>query len=264
MDNYLARAREDVPVSADGSVRATPRFFCSGDLSQGATRDLPLAAAHHAARVLRLVVGDAVIVFNGVGGESAARILSISKDHVAVRIGPWSARESESGVRVVLLQGLSARERMDFTIQKAVELGVAEIFPLATQRSVMRLADERAARRVEHWQNLVIAACEQSGRNRVPEVHPVSSLSTWLGTHPGVAGEQRVILSTRARVRLRDLSSPLRLILLTGPEGGFAAEEEEMASASGFERVRLGPRVLRTETAALAALAAIHTLWGDL
>jgi 16S rRNA (uracil1498-N3)-methyltransferase len=165
-------------------------------------------------------------------------------------------------VRVVLLQGLSARERMDFTIQKAVELGVAEIFPVEMRRSVMRLAEERAMRRVEHWQNLVIAACEQCGRNRIPEVHPVSALPDWLGAHAAVPG-QRLILSTVAESRLRDLSPPQELLLLAGPEGGFAPEELEIAQACGFTAVRLGPRVLRTETAALAALAAIQALWGD-
>jgi 16S rRNA (uracil1498-N3)-methyltransferase len=264
MDNHLPRTRGNGYAPHDNDARSGPRFFCAGDLSQGATRDLPEAAAHHAARVLRLTVGDTVIVFNGAGGESDARILSIGKDHVSVRVGPWHAREAEPSVRVVLLQGLSARERMDFTVQKAVELGVSEIFPVEMRRSVMRLPEERAARRIEHWQNLVVAACEQCGRNRVPEVHPVSTLPDWLGAHSSVPGEQRVILSPLAATRLRDLSAPQELLLLAGPEGGFAPEELEMAQACGFTPVRLGPRVLRTETAALAALAAIHALWGDL
>jgi 16S rRNA (uracil1498-N3)-methyltransferase len=263
MDNYLPRARGNGPTARDHDGRSLPRFFCVGDLSQGATRDLPEAAAHHAARVLRLTVGDAVTVFNGAGGESDARISSIGKDHVSVRVGPWHSREAEPSVRVVLLQGLSARERMDFTVQKAVELGVAEIFPVEMRRSVMRLAEERAMRRVEHWQNLAVAACEQCGRNRVPEVHPVAALSDWLGTHSAVPGE-RLILSTVAERRLRELSAPQELLLLAGPEGGFAPEELEIAQACGFTAVRLGPRVLRTETAALAALAAIQALWGDL
>jgi 16S rRNA (uracil1498-N3)-methyltransferase len=262
MDNHLPRVRGNGLSARDQDVRSPPRFFCAGDLSQGATRDLPEAAAHHAARVLRLTAGDAVTVFNGAGGESAASILSIGKDRVAVRVGPWRSREAEPSVRVVLLQGLSARERMDFTIQKAVELGVAEIFPVEMRRSVMRLAEERAMRRVEHWQNLVIAACEQCGRNRIPEVHPVSALPDWLGAHAAVPG-QRLILSTVAESRLRDLSPPQELLLLAGPEGGFAPEELEIAQACGFTAVRLGPRVLRTETAALAALAAIQALWGD-
>jgi 16S rRNA (uracil1498-N3)-methyltransferase len=263
MDNNLSRARGS-SVTPASARRRPPRFFCAGDLSQGATRELPEPAVHHAARVLRLAIGDAVTVFNGAGGESAARIVSMSKDHVAVRLGPWRAHEVEPVVPVALLQGLSARERMDFTLQKAVELGVAEIFPVETRRSVMRLAHERAARRVEHWQNLVVAACEQCGRNRVPVVHPVSTLSDWLGAHPQPSSEQRLILSPLATTRLRDLPAPQRLLILAGPEGGFAPDEVDMARACGFTPVRLGPRVLRTETAALAALAAVHALWGDL
>ena len=258
MHNNLPRTRGNSEPAA-----SAPRFFCPGDLSQGATRDLPDDAAHHASRVLRLTVGDPVIVFNGDGGESDAQISSIGKDHVAVRVGRWRERDAESPVRVTLVQGLSARERMDFTLQKAVELGVAEVFPVEMRRSVMRLAEERAARRIEHWQNLVIAACEQSGRNRVPVVHPVSSLPDWLGVHRAEPNVQRIVLSPFAQQTLRDLPAPRQIILLAGPEGGFAPEELDMATACGFAPVRLGPRILRTETAALAALAAIHALWGD-
>ena len=263
MDNHLPRIRGGRPGPREGQPVSAPRFFCPGDLSQGATRDLPEAAAHHASRVLRLTLGDPVILFNGDGGESDAHISSMGKDHVAVRVGAWRSREAEPPVPVALVQGLSARERMDFTLRKAVELGVAEIFPVETRRSVMRLADERAARRVEHWQNLVVAACEQCGRNHVPRVHPVSALPDWLGAHAPQPAEQRLILSPVAETRLRDLAAPQRVQLLAGPEGGFAPEEVDMAQACGFTPVRLGPRVLRTETAALAALAAIHTLWGD-
>ena len=258
MHNNLPRTRGN-----GDEVGSAPRFFCPGDLSQGATRDLPDDAAHHASRVLRLTVGDPVIVFNGDGGESDAQISSIGKDHVAVRVGRWRDRDAESPVRVTLVQGLSARERMDYTLQKAVELGVAEVFPVEMRRSVMRLADERAARRVEHWQNLVVAACEQCGRNRVPVVHSVSALPDWLGAHRSEPGVQRIVLSPFAQQTLRDLAPPRQVVLLAGPEGGFAHEELDMATACGFAAVRLGPRILRTETAALAALAAIHALWGD-
>src|SRR5690349_858112 len=229
------------------------RFFCPGDLSQGAMRDLPEAAAHHAARVLRLNVGDSVIVFNGAGGEVDAQIQTITKQRVAIRIGGWHPREAEAPIAVTLVQGLSARERMDFTVQKAVELGVAEIFPVETRRSVMRLAQERAERRVEHWQNLAISACEQCGRNRVPVIHPVSRLPDWLGAHPDTEPGLRLVLSTAAQSRLRDLPPVERVTLLAGPEGGFAPEELEMTTACRFTPLRLGPRILRTETAALAA-----------
>ena len=242
---------------------AAPRFYCPGDLSQGATRDLPEAAAHHAGRVLRLTVGDPVILFNGKGGEVNAEVQAMTKQRVMLRIGQWEAREAEAPVAVTLVQGLSARERMDFTIQKAVELGVAEIFPVETRRSVVRLAHERAERRVEHWQNLVISACEQCGRNRVPTVHPVCQLPDWLGARPAAQSELRLILSASASTRLQDLRPGERVTLMAGPEGGFAPEELAMTTACGFTAVRLGPRILRTETAALAALAAIDALWGD-
>jgi 16S rRNA (uracil1498-N3)-methyltransferase len=264
MDNNLPRARRGRPRPPVNHVGIVPRFYCPGDLSQGAIRELPEAAAHHASRVLRLTVGDAVILFNGAGGESSAQISSMGKDHVGVRVGAWREREAEPPVPVALVQGLSARERMDFTLQKAVELGVTEVFPVETRRSVMRLADERASRRIEHWRNLVVAACEQCGRNRVPTVQPVSALPDWLGAHQLRSGEQRLILSPSAQARLRDLPAPQQVLLLAGPEGGFAPEELSMAVSCGFTPVRLGPRVLRTETAALAALAAIQTLWGDL
>jgi 16S rRNA (uracil1498-N3)-methyltransferase len=263
MGNHLPRTRGTRPAPIEGQARSAPRFFCPGDLSQGATRNLPESAAHHASRVLRLTLGDPIVLFNGAGGESDAQISSMGKDHVAVRIGRWRAREAEPPVRVTLLQGLSTRERMEFTLQKAVELGVAEIFPTEMRRSVTRLADERAARRVEHWQNLVVAACEQCGRNRVPVVHPVSALPDWLGAHRAQEGEQRLVLSPSTDARLADLPAPQQVVLLAGPEGGFAPEELEMVASCGFKPVRLGPRILRTETAAVAALAAIHTLWGD-
>jgi 16S rRNA (uracil1498-N3)-methyltransferase len=243
--------------------RGAPRFFCPGDLSQGATRDLPDQAAHHAARVLRMSVGDPVILFNGEGIEATALIHAITKSKVSVRIGARQVRDVEAAVSVVLLQGLSARERMDITVQKAVELGVAEIYPVATRRSVMRLAEERAERRVEHWQHLVVSACEQCGRNRVPPVHAITSLPDWLGAHAATPTQSRLILSTEGTTRLRDLPPAQHVLLAAGPEGGFAPEEMEMTIACGFIPVRLGPRVLRTETAALAALAAIHALWGD-
>ena len=204
-----------------------------------------------------------MILFNGKGGEVNAEVQAITKHRVLLRIGQWEAREAEPPVAVTLVQGLSARERMDFTIQKAVELGVAEIFPVETRRSVMRLAHERAERRVEHWQNLVISACEQCGRNRVPTVHPVSQLPDWLGAHPAAQSELRLILSASASMRLQDLRPGERVTLMAGPEGGFAPEELAMTTACAFTAVRLGPRILRTETAALAALAAIHALWGD-
>jgi 16S rRNA (uracil1498-N3)-methyltransferase len=241
----------------------TPRLFCPGNISPGALLTLPNAAAHHVARVLRLGPGDAVRVFNGDGTEWDAQIVSSHKADVSVRVSECYERDVEAPLRVLLAQGISSRERMELTLQKAVELGVAEIQPLETRRSVVRLREERASRRVEHWQNLVIAACEQCGRNRVPVVHPIESLADWFGAIGRQGSEQRIMLSPGAAQRLRDLPEPEHVTLLIGPEGGLAPEEQELALACGFQPVRLGPRILRTETAAMAAMAAMHALWGD-
>jgi 16S rRNA (uracil1498-N3)-methyltransferase len=240
----------------------TPRFYCPEILAQRGTAELPEQAAHHAARVLRLQAGDRVGVFNGRGGEGEARVTDIGKRHVTVEIVDWLAVERESPLQVQLAQAISAGEKMDFTLQKAVELGIGNIQPVASERSVVRLSGERAEKRVAHWQGVVVAACEQSGRNRVPEVAPISPLLDWLGRQ-GQAG-LRLVLSPTAEVGLRDLPRPTGSVtLLVGPEGGLSPAEAETAQRSGFTPVRLGARVLRTETAALAALAAMQTLWGD-
>jgi len=253
------RSMNRIPTRAQDA----PRFFCPGDLSPGAVRDLPGQAAHHAARVLRLGPGDSVQLFNGDGAQWDAQIATVHKTNVTVRVGTRFNRGVEPPVRIVLAQSISSRERMDFTLQKAVELGVAEIWPLETRRSVVRLREERASRRVEHWQNLVIAACEQCGRNLVPQVRPVESFADWLGGLPRTSNSLRVMLSPGAALRLRDLPTPVDVLLLAGPEGGLDPEEQDLAGTCGFQAVRLGPRTLRTETAALAAVAAMHALWGD-
>ena len=180
-----------------------------------------------------------------------------------VRVSRRREVDRESPLRVVLAQAISAGERMDYTIQKAVELGVAAIQPVTSDRSVVRLDAARGAKRVTHWQAVPIAACEQCGRNRVPAVQPVMSIASWLGE---VASDttQGLLLLPRATLRLRDMQRPhASITLLAGPEGGLAPEEQQAAEHAGFTPVRLGPRVLRTETAALAALAAMQTLWGD-
>ncbi len=239
----------------------TPRFYCPEILAQSGAAELPEQAAHHAARVLRLQAGDRVSVFNGRGGEGDARITDIGKRNVTLEIVDWHAVERESPLQVLLAQAISAGEKMDFTLQKAVELGIGNIQPLASERSVVRLSGERAEKRVAHWQGVVIAACEQSGRNRVPEVAPIRPLLDWLGQQDGGL---RLMLSPVAEVGLRDLPKPTgNITLLIGPEGGLSPAEAEAAQRYGFTPVRLGARVLRTETAALAALAAMQTLWGD-
>lgn len=240
----------------------TPRFYCPEILARSGVAELPEQAAHHAARVLRLQPGDPVSVFNGRGGEGDARITDIGKRNVTLEIVGWQAVERESPLQILLAQAISAGDKMDFTLQKAVELGIANIQPLAGERSVVRLSGERADKRVAHWQGVVVAACEQSGRNRVPEVAPIRPLLDWLGQQdrPGL----RLMLSPVAEIGLRDLPRPDgNITLLVGPEGGLSPAEAEAALRYGYTPVRLGARVLRTETAALAALAAMQTLWGD-
>jgi 16S rRNA (uracil1498-N3)-methyltransferase len=240
---------------------SAPRFYLDQPLALGTRFTLPPGPARHAARALRLAVDDAITLFNGHGGEYAARIERIHKDEVAVNVTGFAAIERESRLRVMLAQGISSGERMDYTLQKAVELGVAAVQPIAAKRSVVKLAGERADKRVQHWQGVVASACEQCGRNQVPAVAAPLTLASWLGRHR----ESRLLfLSPLAEARLADLPAPVVMdCLVAGPEGGFEAEEIAMLHAAGATPVRLGPRVLRTETAALAALAAMQTLWGD-
>ena len=247
------------------TAKSGARFYFRGKLGNGSDVRLPPDAAHHAVRVLRLAVGEPVVLFDGLGGEFEARITRIDRGDVSVKTGAHLAVERESPLHVRLVQGLSSGDRMDLTLQKAVELGVAAIQPVATERSVVKLKDERAQRRAEHWQNLVIAACEQCGRNRVPEVLPLMSLPDWLAqlNMPAPDDEARLLLSPAATTALKALAPVSRMTLLIGPEGGLSPGETQLAQSRGFKPVRLGPRILRTETAALAALSAIQALWGD-
>jgi 16S rRNA (uracil1498-N3)-methyltransferase len=241
---------------------STPRFHVPVPLTVPATLDLPEAAAHHAARVLRLRSGDAVTLFNGQGGEYAARITAIGKHDVMVKIERHDPVERESPLQITLVQALSSGERMDLTIQKAVELGVSCIVPVESERCVVRLKGERAGKRVAHWRQVVVSACEQCGRNRIPEVRMISPLDVWLAAEENES--QRWVLLPGADTVLRDLPRPQKPIeLLVGPEGGLTDAEADAAQRTGFRPVRLGPRVLRTETAAPALLAALQALWGD-
>ena len=238
-----------------------PRFYCREALAPGAHIDLPEPVARHAVRVLRLPPGAALVLFDGRGGEYEARIERIEKNRVVAALGAWSDIERESRLDVTLIQAIQAGEKMDFTIQKAVELGVAHIVPVESRRSVTRLAGERAAKRVAHWQGVSAAACEQCGRNRVPLVAPLEKLESWLARPTD--GVLRLMLAPDAEHALADLPPVGKVQMLIGAEGGLDPQEELAARQVGFQGVRLGPRVLRTETAALAALAAMQALWGD-
>ncbi len=237
-----------------------PRFFIESPLAAGQSIELPEAVCRHV-QVLRLAPGDVVTLFDGSGGEYEARIDDIGKKRVAATLGAHLAVERESPLAITLVQAVSSGDRMDYTLQKAVELGVTAIVPVISERSVVRLSGERADKRVQHWQGVVQSACEQCGRNRVPSVAPLLSFDGWLrGAQP--AG-MRFMLSPQGRGRLRELSPVGELALLAGPEGGLTAAEEAAALVSGWQPLLLGPRILRTETAAVATIAALQALWGD-
>lgn len=226
---------------------------------------LPEAVAKHACQVLRLRVGSEMVLFDGTGGEYAARIATIDRDRVCVEVLEWHGVERETPIRVTLAQALQAGEKMDMTVQKAVELGAARVAPLMSERSLMRLDGQRAERRAEHWRAVAIAACEQCGRNTVPEVDTVVSLDKWLEKS---AGKEvlRLMLIPGSEHTLESIAPPVpggRVELLVGAEGGFTPEEIRLAELAGYFPIRLGPRILRTETAGLAAMAAIQCLWGD-
>lgn len=237
------------------------RFYTEGALRAGGVSLLPEDTAHHAVHVLRLRPGDEVILFNGRGGEYAGRIAAVERLRVAVDVLEHRRVERESPLAVTLVQGVSAGEKMDFTVQKATELGVAALQPVIAARSVGRLAGERAELKRVHWRRVAVAACEQCGRNRVPEVLPVLALAQFCGA--AASEGARLLLSRRAQLGLRGARLDGTVALAAGPEAGFTAEEEAMLADAGFLPVRLGPRVLRTETAALAALAALNVLAGD-
>lgn len=202
-----------------------------------------------------------MILFDGRGGEYPARIERIERDRVHAELGAWSDVECESPLDITLVQALQAGDKMDFTFQKAVELGVRAIVPVDSRRSVVRLAGERAGKRVAHWQGVVAAACEQCGRNQVPNVAPLEKLENWL-SRPSTAA-LRLMLAPEAEQTLASIRPTGPVQLLIGAEGGLDPQEMLAAQQVGFQAVRLGPRVLRTETAGLAALAALQVLWGD-
>lgn len=243
-------------------TKRLPRVYFPGEVAAHGVCELPPKQSHHIGRVLRLATGDALILFDGRGNEYDATIERLGKARVTLTTGDARQVDRESPLDVTLAQGISTGERMDYTVQKAVELGVSAVQPLTTERSVVRLDAERASRRVAHWQSIAVSACEQCGRNLVPAVHAVKTLTAWLG--PPAAHACRITLAPEASMRLAELPRAAgAIVLLVGPEGGLSPRERADAVAMGFVAARLGPRVLRTETAAVAALAALQTLWGD-
>ena len=230
------------------------RLYVDAALRQDAEIDLPAAAARHV-QVRRLQPGDAVVLFNGQGGQWCATIVYMGRVEVRVRLQSFDAVERELGIGVTLAVGMPANERMDWLVEKATELGAAAIVPLSCERAVLRLAGERAARKREHWQAVAAAAAEQCGRNRLPQVAPVQALADWLGTLHGSPRRLLLSLCADAVPLARAVQGAGSLIVLSGPEGGLSPAEEAAALAQGFVAVDLGARVLRAETAPLAVLA---------
>lgn len=230
-----------------------PRLHCEEPLAAGQRLALPAGAARHV-QVLRLQPGDALVLFDGRGGEYDAVVEHMGRSEVRVQVQAHRAVECEAALAVHLAVGMPANERMDWLVEKATELGAASIQPLLAERSVLRLAGERAQKKQAHWQGVAVAACEQCGRNRVPLVHPVQALSAWLAAQ----AQPGIVLSLRPGTRPLAALPPARaLTLLSGPEGGLSPNEEDEALARGWVPAHLGARVLRAETAPLAALAVL-------
>ncbi len=239
-----------------------PRFYVDAALRAGASCILPEDSAHHAIHVMRLREGDDAVLFNGRGGEYAGRVASIQRLRIALDVLQHRPVERESPLQMTLVQGVSSSDKMDYTVRKAVELGVATIYPVLATRSVARPKGERADNRRAHWQKVVVSACEQCGRNKIPEVHPLVSVADALRTLPPDGA--KILLSPSSElVFSKSIPPATSFILAAGPEAGFDAAEEAAFAGAGFAPLRLGPRVLRTETAALAALAALSALRGD-
>ena len=240
------------------------RLFVSERLFNDAEITLEGDRARYLGRVLRMRVGDAITVFDGTGPEWSASIENMTKSTATLHLGESHEAATESPLKVHLVQGISRGERMDFVIQKATELGVKRISPVLTEYGVVKLDDKRAAKRREHWEGVAASACEQSGRTRLPLIDMPVPLKNWFGAKPADT-DLDLILKPGAATPLAGMKAPqTKVCILIGPEGGFSDTEYEDAEVSGFEAVSLGPRVLRTETAAAAALAVMQSRWGDL
>ncbi len=243
-----------------------PRIFLPQTLASGACVTLEESTSNHLLRVLRLKPGAPVHLFNGDGGEYEATLSAVERGSAIVTVGEFLDVNRESPLSITLAQGISRGERMDFTLQKSVELGIERVIPLETEFSQVRLEGERRERRRRHWEGVIAGACEQSGRTRLPELLPVMTLVDWLGPMSATEEELRLVLDPAADTTLSGLQLPPagRVTLLIGPEGGLSDKEIAQARRAGFAGLRLGPRILRTETAGLAALAALQALRGDL
>ena len=243
-----------------------PRLYVDQPLASGAECALDRRALDHAVKVLRLRDGDALCLFNGGGGEFAAMLVRAPGGGLRAQVGEFTPDRCESPLHLRLVQGISRGERMDYTLQKAVELGVSDLVPVITERTVLRLTAERAERRLAHWRGVVLAACEQSGRTRVPPVAAPCDLAEYLARRGADAAAGIGLLldpgAPQSLAALGDLHGPVSVLI--GPEGGLSAAERQLAQAAGYRPVRMGPRILRTETAAVVALSLLQAAAGDL
>ena len=240
------------------------RLLIKNNLCTGAELQINALQTRYICRALRLRVGDGLVVFNGEDGEWTATIASMNKNSAVLRVGEKREGATESRLRVHLVQGISRGERMDFVVQKATELGVKRITPVLTEYGVIKFDGERAEKRRKHWQGVAESACEQSGRIRPPLVDAPLPLKTWFGQKTS-ADSTELILRPGTGLELSSISPPkIKICVLIGPEGGFSDREYDDAAAAAFTAVSLGPRVLRTETAAVAALAIVQGYWGDM
>lgn len=239
------------------------RVYLADALAAGMELNLPDDSAHHLAQVLRMRAGAPLILFDGCGGEYAAEILVCERRRVTVKVLRHEAVERESKLQLTLAQCVSKGERMDYTLQKAVELGASAFVPLLSSRSVVKLDAERWEKKLEHWRGVIVSACEQSGRTRVPGLASIDKLEHWLAANKSPS-DLRLMLVPGAAATLKSLPVSPRITLLAGPEGGLSEDEIAFAMRCGFTALSLGPRVLRTETAGVAALAALQALSGDL
>jgi 16S rRNA (uracil1498-N3)-methyltransferase len=242
---------------------STSRLFSPLQLRANTELSLGSEQARYVGRVLRLRSGDALTVFDGSGGEYPATIGTITKQELNLSVGEHISRSAESPLRIRLVQGISRGERMDIVVQKATELGVQRISPVLTDFSVVKLEPDRAAKRRDHWQKIAQSACEQCRRNIVPAIDAPQSLLEWFGDNTG-SDKPQLILRADARDSMPAIDMPgSDLTILIGPEGGFSEAEYERATVAGLKAVRLGPRIMRTETAALAAISIAQATWGD-
>lgn len=238
-----------------------PRIYSGLKLQADTHFDLEPGPSQHIARALRMQVGDELVLFDGHGGEYPSIISTLERKRVSVTTGKYRDANHESPLAIHLGIAISRGERMDWVVQKATELGVSKITPLLTERTEVKLTGERAEKKIRHWQQVAISACEQCGRNRVPEIASLLALSPWLADSDA---DRKLVLHHRADDSSADGSSPTSLALLVGPEGGLSEFEIGSAETAGFLSLRLGPRVLRTETAPLAAIAILQARWGDM